>query len=341
MIAYKYRSGKGLKDDSGNDLFERDIKLLAQDRIYVPTVGQLNDPAEALVDDQVFRILLSRFKSHGLDDYLNRVESVFGEFQEKIRSSGVYSLSKAIDNELMWAYYASGHSGYAVIWDTDVLSKSYGEGKWGGMHELDVEYSDRLPVFDITKVGKEPIEKTLACFIGHKSKAWKHEKEHRLVFDKGGTCLRVDYRALKGFVFGCRMENEDIDRIMRLFSGRDLLYYRIELKEKTYQLNVTPLADKFYTEEKYCPNKVAYNIEELLDSDKLIGGVGYKYKSFVEEALKRVCRDPFVIGISHLVVSEDSPNPTIMIWTKVDQDGALRKMRSFEYAIVDDRLVDC
>lgn len=61
MIAYKYRSGRGLKDDSGNDLFERDIQLLAQDRIYVPTVGQLNDPAEALVDDQVFRILLSRF----------------------------------------------------------------------------------------------------------------------------------------------------------------------------------------------------------------------------------------------------------------------------------------
>lgn len=342
MIAYKYRSGRGLKDESGKDLFERDIQLLSQDRIYVPTVGQLNDPAEALVDDHLLKTLLGLgfIKSHVQAESLKRVETVFGEFREKIRLSGVYSLSKAIDNELMWAYYASGHSGYAVIWDTEVLSTSYGKGKWGGMYELDVEYSDRLPVFDITRVGNEPIEKTLACFIGHKSKAWKHEKEHRLVFDKGGTCLKVDYRALKGFVFGCRMEEDDIDSIMHLFSGRDLQYYQIVLKENTYLLSVKSLVDKYPTEKKYCPNKVAYNIEELLEYDKLLGGVGYKYRSFVEEALKRVCRNPFVIGVSHIVVSEDSSNPSIMVWTRVDQDGSLRKMRSFEYDIVDARLVD-
>lgn len=340
MIAYKYRSGRGLKDESGNDLFDRDIQLLSQDRIYVPTIGQLNDPAEALVDDHVFKTLLGLFRLHVQAESFKRVETVYDEFREKIRFSGVFSLSKAIDNELMWAYYASGHSGYAVIWDTEVLSSSYGKGNWGGMYELDVEYSDRLPVFDITRVGNEPIEKTLACFIGRKSKAWKHEKEHRLVFDKGGTSLRVDYRALKGFVFGCRMAREDIDTIMRLFSGRDLQYYRIDLKENTYHFTVRPLEDMYPTEEKYCPNKVEYDIEELLESDKLIGGVGYKYRSFVEEALRRVCRNPFVIGISHIVVSDDSSNPSIMVWTRVDQDDSLWKMRSYEYDIVDARLVD-
>ena len=232
--------------------------MLSQDRIYVPTVGQLNDPAEALVDDHVFKTLLRHFKPHVQTEALKR---------EKIRLSGVYSLSKAIDNELMWAYYASGHCGYAVIWDTEVLSKSYEKRKWGGMYELDVKYSDKLPVFDITKVGNEPFEKTLACFIGHKSKTWKHEKEHRLVFDKGGTCLKVDYRALKGFVFGCRMGEDDIDSIMHLFSGRDLQYYQIVLKENTYHLCVKPLTDKYPTEEKYCPNKVEYDIVDACQVD--------------------------------------------------------------------------
>lgn len=46
------------------------------------------------------------------------------------------------------------------------------------------------------------------------------------------------------------------------------------------------------------------------------------------------------IGISHIVVSDDSSNPSIMVWTRVDQDGSLRKMRSYEYDIVDARLVD-
>lgn len=49
MIAYKYRSGKGTKDGNGKDIFEQDIELLSHDTIYIPTIEQLNDPAEARV----------------------------------------------------------------------------------------------------------------------------------------------------------------------------------------------------------------------------------------------------------------------------------------------------
>ena len=54
MIAYKYRSGRGPKDGSGKDIFERDMELLSQDKIYIPTIEQLNDPSEALVDFRMF-----------------------------------------------------------------------------------------------------------------------------------------------------------------------------------------------------------------------------------------------------------------------------------------------
>jgi len=70
MIAYKYRSGRGAKDSNGKDVFERDIELLSRDTIYIPTVEQLNDPAEALVDDGVFKAQpLRRFAEYTFRQY--------------------------------------------------------------------------------------------------------------------------------------------------------------------------------------------------------------------------------------------------------------------------------
>lgn len=339
MIVYKYRSGRGGKDSEGRDIFERDLELLSKDSIYIPTSEQLNDPAEALVDVRDFKAILSFCKVFGVNDSIKNVEDQFSKFYNGIRSAGIYSLSKKIDNELMWAYYASGHTGYVIIFDTEVLSKSFGHVQFGGMYEFDVNYSSKLPQFDITKIGKEGVVKTLSCFLGNKSKAWEHEAEHRLVFDKGGKCLKIDYRAIKGFVFGYRMEEEEIDYVMKLFSGRGLEYYKIMMKDNSYKLYKEKLLDKYPSVDHYSPNHVEYNIEELLEGDKLIDGCGYRYRQFVEEALCEVSREPFVMGISHIVVTDDQKWPHIMIWTDWEQDGTFKIRHSFEYDVIGDSLV--
>lgn len=340
MIAYKYRSGRGTKDSEGKDVFERDIALLSQDIIYVPTVEQLNDPAEALVDESIFYAQLRFFRKLGAGESIKLVEKSFRDFYKSIRSSGIYSLSKRIDNELMWAYYASGHTGYAIIFDTEVLARSFDHGQWGGMYELEMNYSAKLPRFDITKIDGRDTVKALSCFVGTKSKAWEHEDEHRLVFDKGGKQLKIDYRALKGFVFGRRISEADIDYVMKTFTGRDFEYYQVELIEDSYKLTLKRLTDKYPTSKKYSPNKVSYDIEELLSADKFIDGVGYKYREFVEDALDRVSREPFVTVISHIVVSDGQKYPNILIWTKVQQDGLVRSMRSFEFDVVEGKLMN-
>ena len=341
MIAYKYRSGRGQKDAQGNDIFERDINMLAKDTIYVPTVAQLNDPTEALVDDRIFEMQLELFKELGAKDSINMVRERYIEFYEGIiRDSGIYSLSKKIDNELMWAYYASGHSGYAIIFDTDVLARSFENGKWGGMYEIDVNYSKKLPKFDISRLRREnDVTVALSCFVGNKSEAWEHEDEHRLVFDKGGKSLTIDYRAIKGFVFGCRMKDEDIDFVMKLFAGRDLDYYKIVLEENTYKLSLEELKDKYPDADKYCPNKVKYDIDRLIERDRYLDGIGYKYRPFVEEAMSEVSKEPFLTGISHIVVTDDGKYPHILIWAKINQDGNVRPMKSFEYDIIKGKLV--
>lgn len=339
MIAYKYRFGRGTKDDNGKDIFERDIELLSHDTIYIPTIEQLNDPAEALFDDSLFNLQMKLFKSFASRSSMERVNDALRDLYNKVRSSGIYSLSKEPANELMWAYYASGHCGYAIIFDTEILSRSFREVKYDNLYEIDVVYSINLPQFDITKIKRQSIENTLQCFVGNKSQAWKHEAEHRLVFDKGGRKLKIDYRAVKGFVFGSRMPEDDIDFIMKTFSGRDLDYSKIELKANSYELSLKKLKDRYPTAEKYSPNKVEYDIEELLKNDKLIEGVGYKYRSFVEAALQEVSREPFVTGISHIVVSDDQQYPNIVIWTIIDQEDTYRPYRKFEYDVVEERLV--
>lgn len=338
MIAYKYRSGRGPKDCNGNDIFKRDIKLLSQDSIYIPTVEQLNDPSEALFDDRIFNMQIGLFESFVSRDALNRVKLALNDLYKKIRSSGIYSLSKDVLNELMWAYYANGHNGYAIMFDTDVLAKSFENVKYGGLYEFDVSYSSKLPRFDIGKIDKN-IEDVLTIFVGNKSKSWQHEVEHRLIFEDGDKCLKIDYRSIKGFVFGCRMPQDDIDYVMKTFSGRDLAYYQIERDDHSYQLSKKVIEDKYPTDTKYCPNKVEYDIEELLENDRFVEGVGYKYRLYVEQALGEVCLEPFVTGISHIVVTDDELYPHILIWTNYDQDGAYRKMRKFEYDVIGDEIV--
>lgn len=336
MIAYKYRPGSGVKDSKGNDVFKRDIDLLAGDSIYVPTVEQLNDPSEAFINDEAFNFTLKLFRSLVDGDSVHRVEESFRNLKEKIHSSGIYSLSKEIRNELMWAYYASGHSGYAIIFDTGVLSKSFGRGKWGGMYEFDVKYSPTVPLFDMNKVNNQ--QKWMLCLIGTKSMAWKHEAEHRLIFDTGGRCMKIDYRAIKGFVFGCRMKDDDIDYVMNSFAGRDMEYYQVVHKDNSYELSLESLDDKYLTADKYCPNKVQYDVEALLESDKLIDGVGYKYRRFVEEALFEVSREPFVTSIYQIVVTEDNQVPHILVWTNIKQDGSIRPVKPFEFDYIDGSL---
>lgn len=336
MIAYKYRSGRGIKDNEGKDVFERDIELLSRDTIYVPTVDQLNDPSEALVDDNVFKAQLSFFELLASKEAVRRVEESYYNIRARIRSAGIYSLGKEIQNELMWAYYANGHNGYAIIIDTEILLRSFKQGKWVYLYDFDVNYSKRLPRF---KLPPEDDKNIFTCLVGTKSKAWEHEAEHRLLFDKGGVELKIDYRAIKGIVFGCRMPDEDIDYVMKTFSGRDFEYHKIAKSDYSYKLTVERLIDRYPTTEKYSPNNVTYNIEELLEADKCIGCVGYKYRKQVEAALKEVSREPFVTGISHIVVTDDKGYPHILIWTNIKQDGVVAPMRYFEFDVIGGEIV--
>lgn len=86
MIAYKYRSGRGTKDGNGKDIFERDIELLSHDTIYIPTIEQLNDPAEALFDDSLFNSQMKLFKPFASSGSMERVKDGVNDLYNRVRS---------------------------------------------------------------------------------------------------------------------------------------------------------------------------------------------------------------------------------------------------------------
>lgn len=313
MIGYKYRSGRGPRSAEGESIFERDIDALSQDRIFVPTVSQLNDPSEGLINDLYFQLQLNEISHLVKDCSVDDVRKSLISFVEYIKNAGVYSLSSNPLSELMWAYYANGHNGYAIIFDTDVISESINGGRrFAGVYEFDIEYSDRFPSIDLSLFCKTEFCDFIKAFLGHKSKAWKHEKEHRLVFDKGGECKKIDYRAIKGFVFGALMPDSDIDYVMDKFKGRGLYYKKVELIRNTYGLRLADLEDEFTDAPHYRPNNVKYDFGALLEYDRCSFGDALHHKLEAKQALDIVSEEPFVTGIYLLLLVEDDANSNVL-----------------------------
>jgi len=178
MKLYKYRSN-----------IPRDIRTLVNNKLFAPNKKQLNDPTEMSFDDSEFLNLLGKNSTFstpvkkGFDDIKHFT-------QEK---NGIFSLSKDVKNELLWAYYANGHKGFCIEYNANIIMESYNydviikDGKLEPnplIHLVDVDYQDKYPVFSGDLLNKTDQAAALKCLVGTKSKQWKHEKEVRLIFKK-------------------------------------------------------------------------------------------------------------------------------------------------------------
>lgn len=123
--AYKYRGGIGIFDGEGNSIFHRDVNTLANNEIYLPTINELNDPTEGFFDDSQIKRFVDQHRRVS-----EQFVKAYRDIQKKSGEVGIYSLSRNVDNELLWAYYATGHTGFAIEYDTDILAKSSNYNKY-------------------------------------------------------------------------------------------------------------------------------------------------------------------------------------------------------------------
>ena len=84
-------------------IYSKEISCCCLKILYIPTIEQLNDPSEALFDDSIFKMQMGLFKPFVTHEAVNRVKQALNDLYKKIRSSGIYSLSKDPLNELMFS----------------------------------------------------------------------------------------------------------------------------------------------------------------------------------------------------------------------------------------------
>jgi hypothetical protein len=281
---YKYRSESTL---------ERDIQSLEECYFYAPTADQLNDPTEGVINDQqvveVVRLLDQAIEA-SLTDLLKLRHSV-----------GIFSLSKNIQDEVMWAHYGESHLGYCIEYDICRLMLEP-RTQWS---LLPIKYSGNPPEFslaDLFAPNKEAIEQML---IGHKSERWNYEEEVRIITARPGKNYYAQ-AAVTGIYFGCRCRKEVEEKVRKTLSGRGVKYYKMNYPTSTYKLQFHELPyDKILDGETTI--KLAPISEQAVSTERELGKYAHLHPKLIK-AVERVRSDPSCIQIEIASVSISPPN---------------------------------
>ena len=223
MKLYKYRA----------DIY-RDLLTLVNNQIYAPTAHNLNDPAETIVNDSKMYEVFNLIEKSGLP--INIAKDNYAKIIAQARTElGIFSLSKTVFNELLWAYYTNGHRGFCIEYNLEELEKSLPKEQLHGI--FSVQYKNEIPEFSIKSIANylENDEQFVKCLIATKSMAWEREEEIRITLYSSGL-FEISPESVTGIYFGLRMSESDKELIKKTLKGRNIKYYQMKLKPNSYLL---------------------------------------------------------------------------------------------------------
>ncbi len=277
MKVYKYRGGT-------KEVIERDLESLVSNYFWAPTADQLNDPAEAYVNELLIKTTL-----HGLSSIsdITEVNAAFDTVLRMRHTIGVYSLSRTPLDELMWAYYASSHTGFCIEYDLERLKLEARAG-WS---VIDVSYQKEPQIIQFEDISThEEISPILGKMIGTKSQRWSHEKEIRIITTNSGKNHYAP-PALTGIYFGCRCTDDFITQVRKRLSGRNISYYKVECSPDSYAVRAKPI--EYNKEVDGIPETYLASINECYIPElQHTADRHKKYHSYLEKAVEIVSRDP-------------------------------------------------
>lgn len=186
--------------------------------------------------------------------HLSNSQQAFKGLDDRLRLSGIFSLSATDTNQLMWAHYGGESKGIALGFEVTDGSKLSDD-----KYCLPVSYCDELPSFNskeltidsmMTFGGKEqgisikiPFDDPIfrKC-ISTKPTVWEYEKEWRYIDESDG--LHPLPGKLAEIIFGLRCSYED--RLKYIDLARDnfdypISYYEIVKKPNSNQIEKTIL----------------------------------------------------------------------------------------------------
>ena len=167
---YKYK-GIQTKED-----MDRAVDIIKNNRIYIPTRTQLNDPLECkYMPKMTFAVAGSWVTSSS-----HRVHGIVESVMDKYR---ILSLSADGENLQMWAHYANNYSGICIEF------KNQGE-----LAQVQpVKYMYEPPRFkDLFEPDASEVDKWVRESYFIKSGGWSYESEYRILKPETKKYLGID-----------------------------------------------------------------------------------------------------------------------------------------------------
>lgn len=237
VLLYKYLP---LRNDNQEDL-SRIRSVIDENMLYFSCLKDFNDPFDCSPiygspreDFEYYFKRLSESNKYSIDE-LNRMRTNWKqgdrETQEKLidkvnskmwiyinEELGICCFSGKPDSLLMWAHYASCHTGVCFEFNRTPNAAFFGE-------VLKVRYKPYRPKVNMFKQSQDA---TVNIFLT-KSSDWKYETEYRIIgpHRKPGQTHQFPKEYLKGIILGAKIKKENEATLRNIIEG----HYSIAIKK--------------------------------------------------------------------------------------------------------------
>lgn len=202
------------KPDSFNDPFDCKIPFdhhltLDQAVAYGRKIGVPEEKLKVIVNS----------KGEIQKEFLEEWAKTLKKADEELESMGVFTLSEASNNILLWSHYANGHRGFCIEFERNSANKL-------GNYEITrrVQYRLDYPTINPTK------EDVFDLKFFTKASEWEYEREWRLVYDKGDVEEPLADVEISAIVFGLRLPDPHKEEIRKVTSDIVGIKYRQAVK---------------------------------------------------------------------------------------------------------------
>jgi|APLak6261693694_1056211.scaffolds.fasta_scaffold03244_1 hypothetical protein len=302
MINYfKYKPIRVNQDGSLDEVtFSQVIEPIAQSYFYLPNRTQLNDPTEGVYINEIHQEIngfLTGLTAFGEIADLRRSFYVLLQQLEHSRSnSGIFSLSKTAEDELMWAYYANGHLGIAIEYNLDKLIRF---APPNNARVLEVNYLEQPNAVDIRILQENP-NSAIDQMLGTKSKKWSHESELRVVVENMCGKMPHDYRAVESITFGLNVKPDIQAQIFEMTKAKVKHFYEMKVISNSFNFERVKL------EQFEGRHPVGNN--QNINFDGLLSGVAdSKRETVINNINELVNNDPHFEELFHAEISTIDP----------------------------------
>jgi len=238
--------------------------MLSHNELFFPSPNLFNDPFDSnfpfhydeFTREEFIKYWTDRFKSENTQisdsKAAKRALDLYGEcrtpegikkiikWQEDILQElrgnkiGIFSMSGNCSSILSWAHYSQSHEGFCIGFDKEKLTHFVNSDYSLDLGE--VEYKEDYPIINVYKTDEH---EKITMLFWRKSIEWKYENEHRIIwYDGANKTLLIDSGIISVVILGCRIKQENKDRIISVIKSRPVAIpiFQAKIKKNSFCL---------------------------------------------------------------------------------------------------------